>query len=245
VRECTCLAQAGGLQAACRCKPHSVTATATATVIDVVRSDVAAHLDGGARTIDVHTHVGALGVDVSFHDGQSTRRTTVDLPGVTADMHLDEAAASLAIDDLSLGPRSTTVKVDNQTILTLDFNRDARRSANLGLRLVGGGALEVAVSPSLELRVRIALSALLGPDAGWAGNETLTVRLDGHSSPTVRSHGDGLLEIVAGRMTYTSTARPGLGFTAHAGECIAGGDYDDFDDDESHPFEALEVTTCE
>lgn len=215
-----------------------------AVAIEVGRTSVAAAIDGGAARVEASVNVGPIAIDVSGHDGERTRRLVADLPGVTANLDLDEAAQTLAVSGFSLGARTTTVKVDGQTVVAVDLTGAAGRSVDLELRRVGEQAQEIVVDRVLDLAVRVSAGALVGADAGWAANETLGVRIDGHATPTVRSHDDGTLEVVAGQVRYTSSARPDLGFTATAGQCV-GEEEGAFEDDEAHPFEALGVFACE
>ncbi|MCA9514997.1 MAG: hypothetical protein KC635_08655 [Myxococcales bacterium] len=225
----------------------------------VGRSTASATFDAAARTVDVGLDVGAIALDAPFallmgDDGAGVSLATklqVDVPGVTADLFVDDAAGTVDVAGFGLGTRQTTVKVGGSTILALDLNPGAGRDVDMHLVALGDGAREISVSPSLELRVKLALASLAsiepGFDAGWANSETLTIRLDGAPAPTVRSGADGVTEIVAGKLTYGSTAAPELGFTASAGQCVVSPDDDGEGDggEDAHPFASLTVTSCE
>jgi len=219
----------------------------TAIDIRIGRTSTTVLLDGAARTVDVAMNVGEISLDATISDPEyGNHSQALDFPGVTAAMHLDEGATTMDVTDLSLGSRATTMRLDGQTVMSIDLNRSAGRSVDLSLRRADD-ALEVAVSPSLTLAAHLSLGAIAGSDAGWAANETMTITLDGAPSPTVRSHDDGLVEIVAGTMRYTSSARPDLNMTASAGQCVLelADQGEDETDDDVHPFESVMITDCE
>lgn len=217
------------------------------------RSTASATFDAAARTVDLDVDAGAFRLDGplrllggdAFEDVALARMVAIDVPGVDVEVDVDDAARTLDIDDLSLGNGPTTIKLDGQTLLALDLNRNADREVDLHVSRLADGGNEIVVSPSLELRLTLALAQLtaIEPDfdAGWAADETLTVTLDGSTAPTVRTHGD-TTEVIAGRLTYASSAAPALGFTVEAGQCLVD-DGDDGDDDE-HPFASFAVTDC-
>ena len=232
--------------------PVTLRATAdgdTSIALQVGRTSSAVLIDGAARTVDLDNNVGAVTADVTLSDpdGQYPDvRQNLDLPGVTAAMHLDEDAQTLAVTGLSLGSRATTMKVNGQTAVALNLNPSAGRRVDLEIHRVDEGTLEASVSPSLEIVTALALGSIAGPDAGWAANETMTIRFDGAPKPTVRTTEDGSVAVVAGTMSFTSSARPDLSFSATAGQCIAELDLEtDFEDEEPHPFESLSVTSCQ
>ncbi|MBA3501839.1 MAG: hypothetical protein M4D80_23560 [Myxococcota bacterium] len=186
---------------------------------DTTFSSKAAHvaslaLDGAAKSMDLVVGLGETKAHVP-DDFEGT--FDLDLPGLSAAAHFAEGQP-LAITNISLGARTTTLKIDGQTALSFDLNPNDGRKLDAQ---ISGDTL--TVTPRLDLRTTVN-HTVLGDDAPVY--DVTRVLLDGG----LRAKADESIEALGGFSIETNPAS--YGFSAAAGQCVRGTEtYDPTRDD--------------
>ena len=175
------------------------------------------------------------------------------LSGLTGRTSFSGDEDRIEITDLTLGGDTTTVKVDGDTIIALDLNKNAGRKAAIAVQEVRNGNLRIEVAPELDVAIAFALHHVA--DAFEADSipsfmldERLGVRLDGAATPALETVGTDearQLRVADGELTLWSTAMDD-DVIVPEGQCIAGPD-DDGEEaaDAGHPlFGGIEAVEC-
>jgi len=187
--------------------------------------------DGTAKTIDALADLGTLRVKGPFFGGdgywdeelqdwieEEPSEMDLSLAGASAQTTFSASTETLTFTNLGLGDATTTVKVDGQTILTIDLNKDDGRRFGATITETNGGA-EIEVSPKFDLVAGLNFGNLSSGDYDeWMLNDTLRILLDG-TSPKIRMQ-DGEMEVLSGSVTL-SLQNAGESITATAGQCIS------------------------
>jgi hypothetical protein len=186
-------------------------------------------LNGGAQTADLAVNLGATTLHIPGEDGFD-----VDLPAVTLST-LAHAGSPITIQNISLGNRTTTVSKGGQVGLAIDLNPQDGRKLDL---TITPDALGETVSASPKLDARITTNhTVLGDEMGVY--DITRVLLEGSLRSTETSD---QLEVLAG--TFSISTNPAqYGFSATAGQCVAGEDTLDATTDEF--YTAWTVGVCQ
>ena len=131
----------------------------------------------------------------------------LDLPSLSAAAHFAEGQP-LAITNISLGARTTTVKLDGQTAFAFDLNPNDGRKLDAQ---ISGDTL--TVSPRLDFRAAVN-HTVLGDDPPIY--DVTRVLVDGG----LRTRADDSVEALGGFSIETNPAS--YGFSAAAGQCVRG-----------------------
>lgn len=162
---------------------------------------------------------------------------------VGASIHFDADTDLVVLEDLVVAPVGVTL--DQVPQLSLAINAAQGNQVDMSLRYLRQ-ELEIAVSPSLEATLALSMASVAAqvelPE--WAVSDTVRLRLDGATSPTVRLSDatDGpQARVVSGALTVSSQAGSAM-VTAAADQCL--GFLDDAAED-AHLVEALMTFACE
>ena len=166
-------------------------------------------LDGNARAGSIAVDVGAT----TLHIPDAEDPFDLDLPGASFAAHA-AAGGALQIDNISLGDRTTTLSKNGAVAVAIDLNPTAGRKLDAKITSANG-AETIEVSPKLDLRISTN-HAVLGDEPGMY--DVTGVLLDGKLRSTATSD---QVEVVSG--TFAIATNPAqFGFTATAGQCVAG-----------------------
>jgi hypothetical protein len=187
--------------------------------------------------LDGNAGAGALAIDVgatTVHIPDEEDPFDLDLPGLTASAHA-AAGGSLQIDNISLGDRTTTLSKNGAVGLAIDLNPTAGRKLDAKITSAAGSET-IEVSPKLDLRISTN-HAVLGDEPGMY--DVTGVLLDGK----LRSRdASDQVEVVSG--TFSIATNPAqFGFSATAGQCVAGEETTDPETFES--YTTWTVGTCQ
>jgi hypothetical protein len=187
-------------------------------------------LDGNAGAGSLAIDAGATALHVP-DDGESF---DLDLPGASFAAHAS-AGGALHVDNISLGDRTTTFSVNGVVGLAIDLNPTAGRALDATITSANG-AETLEVSPKLDVRIATNHAAL-GDEMG--AYDVTGVLLDG----VLRSSdASDQIEVVSG--TFAIATNPAsFGFSATAGQCVAGEDITDPDTFDS--YTQWTVGTCQ
>ena len=182
-------------------------------------------LDGNAKSMELALGLGETKAHVSDEfDGD----TDLDLPGLAGTATF-AAGQPLTINGISLGSRTTTVKMNGQTALSLDLNPNDGRKFDAKL----DGDL-LTVSPRVDFRSTVNHS-LMGDVAPVY--DITRVALDGG----LRGRTDGSVEVVGGSFAI-ETNPAGYGFAATSGQCVSSSF--EYDETTGDSWEAFAVGAC-
>lgn len=181
-------------------------------------------LDGSAKSMELAIGLGETKAHVpSELDGT----VDLDLPGVTAVASYAEGQP-LAISNISLGARTTTLKIDGQSALALDLNPNDGRK--LDAQIAGD---TLTVSPRLDFRAEVNHTAL-GDEAPIY--DLTRIALDGG----LRGRADDSVEVLGSLSLETNPASYGI--TATTGQCVRG--TETYDATRGEYYTALSAGTC-
>jgi hypothetical protein len=170
---------------------------------------LAVDLDGNASKASLSIALGETTAHVAG-DSFDPRVRDYDLAGLTVDATFD--GTTLALANLSLGNKTSTIKVAGQDALTVDLNASNGRSLSATL-----ANDTLAVTPRFDLQIKQD-HALLGDEQPTF--DITRVQLDG----SLRGHDEtGALEVVSGSFAITTNPAE-YGFSASAGQCVLGSD---------------------
>ena len=187
-------------------------------------------LNGNGGTGSVALDLGATTVHLPDEEDPFD----LDLPGASFSAHVP-AGGSLQIDNISLGDRTTTVSKNGAVGLAIDLNPTAGRK--LDAKITSANGFEtIEVSPKLDLRITTN-HAVLGDEPGMY--DVTGVLLDGKLRG---SDASDQVEVVSG-MFSIATNPTQFGFTATAGQCVAGEETTDPETFES--YTQWTVGTCQ
>lgn len=141
------------------------------------------------------------------------------LAAVDTNIHFDNRTDTLILDDFGLGGAPATISLDGAQQVRFDMNAAQGRTVDLSIRYLRQ-ELEFAVSPSLEAVLDLTMEAVAAQVevAAWAVRDSVRLRFDGASSPTLRVGLDGQPgRVVSGSLTLVSNTNT---LTAMADQCI-------------------------
>jgi hypothetical protein len=166
---------------------------------------LAVDLDGNASKAAVSV---ALGETTAHLPGDELdpQARDLDLAGLSVDASFD--GTTLALTNISLGNKTSTLKVDGQTAVAIDLNKNDGRKLSATL-----ANDTLTVSPRLDLEIE-QNHTLLDDEAPMF--DITRVQLDG----SLRSNQElGALRVVSGTFAI-STDPAEYGFSATAGQCV-------------------------
>lgn len=187
-------------------------------------------LDGSAGVGDFALDVGAT----TAHVPDSTDAMDLDLGGLSAAATLT-AGQPLQITNISLGDHTTTLSRNGVRAIAIDLNPDSGRTFSATIDGDGLGNETLSVSPKLDLRLDVNHAAL-GSSAPLY--DVTRVLLEG----SLTSHeAASAVEVASG--TFSITTNPAqYGFSATAGQCVAG--EDTYDQTSGEYYTAWTVGAC-
>ena len=185
-------------------------------------------LDGSAQTADLQVNLGETALHIPGEDGFD-----LDLPGVSLST-LATAGQPLKIQNISLGNRTTTLSKGGQVGLAIDLNPQDGRKLDLTIASDATGET-VSASPKLDARI-MTNHTVLGDE--MSVYDVTRVLLDGSLRS---SEASDQLEVLSGTFAL-STNPASYGFSATAGQCVAG--EETFDATADDFYTAWTVGTC-
>lgn len=93
-------------------------------------------------------------------DGLELGNLDIDWQGLTYQIDLSADSDILNVRNIGLGDGTSTIKLDSETLLAVDLNKDSGRSFDLELSLDDAGLPVLAVAPGIDLQVSYNLEAL-------------------------------------------------------------------------------------
>ena len=188
-------------------------------------------LDGNAGLGDFALDVGAT----TAHIPDPTDAMDLDLGGLSAAATLT-AGQPLQVTNISLGEHTTTMKRNGVQAIAIDLNPDDGRAFSATIDGDGLGNETLSVSPKLDLRIDVNHAAL-GSSAPLY--DVTRVLLDGALTSSETSTA---VQVASG--TFSITTNPAqYGFTATAGQCVAGDEA--YDSTTGEYYTAWTVGTCQ
>ena len=211
--------------------------------------------DAGGGCAGAMGHDGEPAGEVECWEDEPEEAPQVDgtfeafLAGLTGRTSFSGDEDRLELTDLTLGAETSTVKVDDDTLIAVDLNKDAGRKAAVSVQEVRNGNLRIEVVPELDVAVAFALrhvQDVFDDIPSFMLDETLGVRLDGAATPALETVGDESrqLRVADGELTLWSTAMDDDVIITE-GMCVAGPDDDDEPVEGAHPvFGGIEALQC-
>lgn len=189
---------------------------------------IAVELDGNAGTGAFELGIGETAAHIPGDEAFD-----LDLAGAT--LRAEASAGQLALTNISLGSRTTTLRKNGALAMSIDLNPDDGRTLNAtitGDASTGEATLEV--SPKLDARMTVNH----GPDDFVPVYDVTRVLLTGSLHG---AEGTDAVEVRSG--TFAISTNPATyGFTANAGQCVLG--LEMYDDTRGQFYTAFEVSTC-
>jgi hypothetical protein len=99
-------------------------------------------------------------------DGLELGDLDIDWQGLTYEIDLEAGSDVLAVHNIGLGDGTSTMKLDGETLLSVDLNKDSGRTFDIELTLDEAGLPRLAMDPGIDLQVSYDLQALV--DGGVA-----------------------------------------------------------------------------
>jgi hypothetical protein len=94
-------------------------------------------------------------------DGLELGELDVDWQGLTYEIDLQASSDVLAVRNIGLGDGTSTIKLDSETLLSVDLNKDSGRAFDIELTLDEAGLPLLTVAPGIDLEVSYDLAALV------------------------------------------------------------------------------------
>ncbi len=167
------------------------------------------------------------------------------LAGLSSTLTYTADSDRLVYENIGYGDATSTVDHDGNRLVELDLNESAgRRFAMVWEALEAGGA-RVTITPSFELRVKLALQAIADQFADlpeFLLDDTLTVSFQGEE-PALEIGEDGTSRVAAGVLVLSSATSPSATVEVAAGQCLIEAEAAL---EEGHPWlGAFEAGSCE
>jgi hypothetical protein len=209
------------------------------------------------------------GEEECFEEEAPEGTIAIHLGGLTGSAEFVRGSDTLRITNGGLGDDTTTIHIDGEQVLGVDFNAALGRRVNMTLSH-DGDQLQVEVSPAFDLALALDLRHADLDAPQWTMDEDIRILLDGAEPAIIRIIEDsGVLQIVQGQLTLTSSSYGEI--SVAEGMCLWGPDdvedtepaegdgestdgegdiaRDDDDDDgplsDEHPFDALSSGVCQ
>lgn len=93
-------------------------------------------------------------------DGLDLGELDVDWQGMSYEIDLQANSDVLAVRNIGLGDGTSTIKLDSETLLSVDLNKDSGRHFDVELTLDEAGLPRLALQPGIELEVSYDLQPL-------------------------------------------------------------------------------------
>lgn len=154
----------------------------------------------------------------------ATGTFALDWQGHSITAFLSEAQEGISLSNLGLGDGTSTIKLDEFTLFSLDLNADAGRRFAMDILAAADSLPTFTFDPKMSLAMHFDFSPLA--DAGdevasYMLGETYTIDIDG-DTPTLQPFQgaiDGGIKVVSGQMRIASSADNG-NVTVDAGSCL-------------------------
>ena len=162
------------------------------------------------------------------------------LAGLEAGITFDGSKVKLALTHLGLGEQSSTLELDQNTLVKLDLNPSQGRHFDLALEKAGDETRATLV-PTFDAQAVLGFAPLASQISDLPASlldNTVHLWFDGQN-PSVETHGDAL-RVVTGTLNYSDAYDPAQNLTAVAGSCVADGD-----GSSSESVLGLAVTACQ
>jgi len=179
-----------------------------------------------ALDVDTAGHVAIGSVDIASIDIEAplawgaeegaTGQLALALHGLRGQFNYAALTDTLVVDDLSFGNAPATLSLDGVQQISFDMNAALGHQVDASFRYLRQ-EMEIAVSPSVEASLDLSMDRLaqqvdLEP---WMINDSIRLRFDGATSPTVRVGGEAEMigRVVSGTLVIGS-------MTIGADECF-------------------------
>jgi hypothetical protein len=185
---------------------------------------------------------------------------SVSLSGVSASgiFTSDEDAESIQVTGIGLGKDTTTVKFNDETLLSVDLNANDGRLFDLTFTMDDEDNATFEFVPVLDLVVGMNLVSVVDElePPEWMIEETFTLNLSGADAPSMTALAEsenGAMRVNAGTLTISAASMPDKTLTVEAGMCMQGEgsdddgegpDEEDEDDGATHPLDELYSLEC-
>jgi hypothetical protein len=93
-------------------------------------------------------------------DGLELGDLDIDWQGLTYEVVLAAGSESLSVHDIGLGDGTSTMKLDGETLLSVDLNKDSGRRFDIELTLDAAGKPVLTMDPGIDLQVSYDLRSL-------------------------------------------------------------------------------------
>lgn len=170
---------------------------------------LALDLDGNTSKAALSVALGETTAHIPGDEFEPQARD-IDLAGVSVDAAFD--GTTLALTNISLGNKTSTVKVNGQNALAIDLNRNDGRKLNATF-----ANDTLTVSPRLDLEIQ-QNHELLGDEPSTF--DITRVQLEGS---LLADEAAGSVKVVSGNFSITTDPAQ-YGFSATAGQCVASAD---------------------
>ncbi len=177
-----------------------------------------------------------------------------DVPGVTAVIDYNSADDAFAMTNLGLGDETMTVRVDGDTIVSVDVNPDNGRRLDFTFNAPGEKDLGFAFSENFGAQVQFAwhkVSEAFEDLPDVLSNDTIGIQFAESDSPQIQIldiEDDTQIQMASGQLTLWA-ANMDDDVVIGEGECFVGTECDEDEDcedeDEHDLFGGIEGGTCD
>ncbi|MBI4511196.1 MAG: hypothetical protein HY698_16305 [Deltaproteobacteria bacterium] len=211
---------------------------------------------GKERRLSVDVNVGPTTLRMPWPNDEEdsspiTGTLAVDLKGLSASTVLEDGMDTLRFSNIGLGDGTSSIKLDDENLLTVDVNENANR--RFALNIVPGpmgGAPSFVVEPSFDLKIGLSLKALVdqGQDINpYLVDETFRIGLDG-TTPRIKvinpEDAPARIRVMSGQLSLESRSALNESLSAQAGQCLVERNEDAVQG--KHPILShLNVISCE
>jgi len=180
-------------------------------------------------------------------------RFIIDIPGVTGSVDYSADDDTFHLMGMGLGDGSTVVKVDADTILSIDLNPDHGRSLDLSVSGNEDGDIGLEFAPVLDAQATFEwhkVSEVIEDMSSFMMDETIGIRFDDSDAPTldILREDDTEMRVTSGRLTMWSTEMM-EDVVIEEGECITSVDDESLSEEEEEAqhdlFGGMMGATCE
>lgn len=152
----------------------------------------------------------------------------------------------IAIRDWGYGDTTSTLKHNDNTLLSFDVNEQAGRKLSATLKKLEDDGVQVVFNPSLDYKLKFAFQHIADQFdelPSFLLDDTLQVQLTG-DTPTVELT-EGQFKLASGNLALTSLAVPAANLSLEAGMCLGEAETDGSEEPAHEILSSLAIVTCQ
>ncbi len=203
------------------------------------------------------------GNEIEIEQTEAPVMSKLNVGGLSGSALFDASKELLSLTNLGLGDKTSTLDLNDKRVLSVDLNKEDGRRFDIAITKPGEHT-QIELSPAFDLRMVFAFAQVqseLSDLADWMKDEIMSIRFTGASPKFEMVGGD--IKVLSGKLSLDAE-KGGMHHVIEAGQCLMSsdevyvesnepvepvepgedGEEEDYEAEETHPMDNIEIGTC-